>query len=208
MAAVTLPALSNHLPEFQGSHPYIQQEYQFPGALGGLQIRAAKPGISAELCSRHRSWNFSWLGCLLGGCREVGFCLSCNQTGLAKRCQRLPGLSPAPWHPEERGSRCERQRGGQLPPWSVQGHGAVLGCPPGAEPTSQQHHGWWDPAQEKRARAMQPREGHFLRMFLSQMRLLKSTEKVIPLQPGDPSCPHSSLGPSKELRNPIPINLL
>lgn len=154
MAAVTLPALSNHLPEFQGSHPYIQQEYQFPGALGGLQIRAAKPGISAELCSCHRSWNFSWLGCLLGGCREVGFCLSCNQTGLAKRCQRLPGLSPAPWHPEERGSHCERQQGGQLPPWSVQGHGAVFGCPPGAEPTSQQHHGEMSPSNAAQGRTL------------------------------------------------------
>lgn len=50
--------------------------------------------------------------------------------------------------------------------------------------------------------------GHSLHVFLSQMWLLKSTEREIPLQPGEPSCPHSSLGPSKELRNPIPTHLL
>lgn len=129
VAAVTIPALPNHLPEFQGTHPYIEQEYQFPGALGSLEIRAAKLGISAELCFYPPE-----LGFLLPGRGLQGgeFYLSCNQTGLAKCCQHLSGLSPAPWLPEERGSPCERQRGGQPPPQPGRGHGTVLGCP-GAE---------------------------------------------------------------------------
>lgn len=45
VAAVTIPAFSNHLPEFQGSHPYIQQEYQCPGAPGDPEITAADAGI-------------------------------------------------------------------------------------------------------------------------------------------------------------------
>lgn len=43
-------------------------------------------------------------------------------------------MSAFAWHPEERESHHERQRGGQPPPWPVQGHGAGLSSPPGAEP--------------------------------------------------------------------------
>jgi len=52
------------------------------------EIRAARPGISAELHSHCWSWSSSRLGGLLGGCREGGSA-TCDQTGLAKRCQRL-----------------------------------------------------------------------------------------------------------------------
>lgn len=135
-----------------------------------------------------------------GGLHGGGGCLSCNQTGSAKRCQRLPGLGPAPWPWEEWGSHCERRRGDQPAPTSVRGHGAVLGCP-GAEP----HPGRDGPSPGETSSSDAAQGGHFLHMFLNQTWLLKSVEEEIPLQPGEPSCPHSSLGPSKELRNPIPL---
>lgn len=90
-------------------------------------------------------WDVCWGG---GGCREVGFNLSCDQTGLAKCCQRVRGISPMD----------------PTAPPSVPEHGPVLGSP-GADPASQQHHGWWDPAQEKPAQAMQPREDTFYACF-------------------------------------------
>lgn len=71
VAAVTISAFSNHLPEFQGSHPYIQQEYKFPGALGDPEIRAATTRIVLSCAHPTRA------GIPLGqgvcwGCRELG----------------------------------------------------------------------------------------------------------------------------------------
>lgn len=71
VAAVTVPAFSNHLPEFQGSHPYIQQEYQFPGAPGDPEITAANTGILLSCAPPTRAgiplgWDVCW------GCRELG----------------------------------------------------------------------------------------------------------------------------------------
>lgn len=71
MAAVSIPALSNHLPEFQGSHPCIQQEYKFLGALDGLEIRRASPGVSAALCW-HPELEFLLAGLSAGGLQGRG----------------------------------------------------------------------------------------------------------------------------------------